>query len=103
MPKTKAQSQKIHAARRFNERYGVKLTQHVWDQILHKIKSGKSRLIEKQSLRVKIYDVSVELNKNDIINHSHEPSVIKIRVVYDKTRGTIVSALPLNSTDISED
>lgn len=104
MPKkTKAKAQKIHAAGRFNERYSIKLTQHVWDQILGKIKGGKARLIEKQSLRVKLYDVFVELNKNDIINHLIEPSTIKVRVVYDKTRGTIVSALPLDSTDISED
>jgi len=98
---TKSSGQKQHAKRRFQERYGIKLSQFVWDTILHKIRSKQAKLVRKQSLRVKIYDVTFDLRQEDISDYA-KPGTTLVRVVYDKTRGNIVSALPLGINDFSE-
>lgn len=100
--KTKADAQKNHARRRFNERYGIKLTQNVWDQILFQISSGSAVLIEKQSLRVKVYDVTINLSKNDVLG-TVQPGKVRVRIVYDKLRSTIVTALPPDCIDIDNE
>jgi hypothetical protein len=50
--KDKAISQKIHALRRFRERYGQSLTEKQYKELCSLVMQGKTTVIEKQSLRV---------------------------------------------------
>lgn len=100
--KSKSDSQRIHAKRRFDERYGIKLTQFVWDNLLHKINTRQVKLVKKQSLRVFIYDIDLPLREKDITGFGVSAGIANVRVVFDKFRGNIVSALPQDA-DISEE
>lgn len=77
---SKAQTQRRHAIRRAHERHGLQLTRQDLNDIVRQIQSDKATFVERQSLRVSLFDVVV-----------HERSV---RVVYDRQRKTIVSFLP---------
>lgn len=77
--RTKEQSQNIHARRRFYQRFGIKLTKELKADIIRLIQQGFATHVEKQTNRVSLFDVFIE----DRI----------VRVVYDKHRKNIVSAL----------
>jgi len=77
--RTKKQAQNVHARRRFQQRFGISLTKELKDEILDTIHKGWANFVEKQSNRISLFDVFVKGKK--------------IRVVYDKMRKNIVSAL----------
>lgn len=80
---TKAKCQARHAARRSLERYGFEINQAA---AIQKIQAGKARFIERQSLRITLWEV--------------EAAGKRVKVVYDSKRKTIVTALPAD--EISE-
>lgn len=77
---TKSQSQKIHAKKRAFERYGLMLNRADLMELVNKIHNNSATLLEKQSHRVRVFLV--------------ECKGIKVPVVYDNQRKTIVSFLP---------
>ena len=88
MPRTsKAKAQQAHARKRAMERYGISLTLNDIRHFIAAIKRGEGRLIEHQSHRVSIYDVPFRVAGLSVAD-------IWIRVVYDRSRSTIVSCLP---------
>jgi hypothetical protein len=74
---------KTHARKRFMQRYGLTLSRRVHDHMVQQIQTGKSILIDKQSLRVTVRDVTFDGNV--------------YRVVYDNKRHCIVTVLPHRS------
>tara|TARA_Y100000034_G_scaffold91156_1_gene109940 strand:+ start:1008 stop:1268 length:261 start_codon:yes stop_codon:yes gene_type:complete len=78
---SKTKAQRIHAKKRFVERYGLDFTRHVRREFCRRIqKQEKARFIERQSTRVSVWDVE------------YEEKIY--RVVYDKIRKSIVTVLP---------
>lgn len=77
---TKKESIRVHAKRRFVERAGVELTKALRRNLVASIRSGKAEFVERQSHRVTLFRVPVGAEKRV--------------VVYDKTRGEIVTLLP---------
>ncbi|EFK97107.1 hypothetical protein LDC_0880 [sediment metagenome] len=80
MAQTKEKAQIRHAKMRASERYGLNLSDHEYFNLCNIIRKGGARIVDKQSNRVSIHELSW---KN-----------IDMTVVYDKLRGTIVSFLP---------
>lgn len=76
----KRKSQKVHAKRRFIQRFGLFLSDQQYEQIVRDIQSQKAQFIEKQSNRVTLWRVIVEDNE--------------VVVVYDKERKSISTVLP---------
>lgn len=93
---SKGKAQEAHASRRFAERFGVKLSQFVWDGIIHQIRNRKAVFFKKQSNRISIFDVTVVVRERDIIDDRAKPGPLAIRVVYDKERKNLVSILTLD-------
>lgn len=81
MAKTKEDCQVRHAKLRALERYDIRLTDHEYKNLCHMIQIGSSKIIEKQSNRATV--------------HLIEWNNIKMKVVYDKERKTIVTFLPM--------
>jgi len=77
--RTKEKTLRQHARRRASERYGLSLTDKLHAQIVKQIQTSKSKLIEKQSNRISIHDVTIG---EDLV-----------RVVYDRERKLIVTFL----------
>jgi hypothetical protein len=77
----KIHAERIHAKRRALERYNLGLNREQLNELTQMIQQGKSRFLEKQSLRVSIH----ELQAFDRT----------LYVVYDKNRKTIITFLPL--------
>lgn len=75
----KRRAQYHHAQQRALERYGIALRQSDLDAIVRLIIKGESQLVERQSLRVSVHDVSWDGQT--------------IRVVYDKQRRSIATVL----------
>lgn len=78
--KYKADCQRAHAKRRFQERCGIQLTKELRKELLSRIRTGGSEPVESQSLRVKLHRI--------LIGDDYRV------VVYDKKRGEIVTVLP---------
>ena len=78
-PQTKERSQESHAKRRFVQRFGIILTKELKERIVKMIQEGYVQIVEKQSNRISLFDVPVEGKM--------------IRIVYDRTRKNIVTAL----------
>jgi hypothetical protein len=83
---TKKQSERIHAQRRLQERYGLSVSGREYKGIIRLIANSTrtnptARLVERQSQRVSVWDVLWE-DKT-------------LRAVYDKFRGEIVTFLPI--------
>ncbi len=78
----KATAQRYHARQRALERYGLDLTDDDLEVLVRRVQAGTDvTLFDKQSHRVTTWIMNVR--------------GITCRVVYDKTRKTIVSFLPL--------
>jgi len=77
---TKAVSQTRHAQRRFLERTGLEVSKRELRGLSQAIRTERGRFVERQSLRVTVWDVPFEGRT--------------FRVVYDKKRKTIVTVLP---------
>jgi hypothetical protein len=78
-PKGKARAQFHHAKRRLAERFDLHLSYDQLQAIVLLIRSGQTRLVERQSHRVAIHAVQVEGRT--------------LHVVYDRARKQIVTAL----------
>lgn len=78
----KAHSERAHAMRRCSERYGYALREHEYHGIIRQIRDGTAEFSERQSHRVSVFFVRL-------------PDGQRARVVYDRTRGELVSFLPL--------
>ncbi len=74
---------KLHAQKRLKERYGLDLTEAEYRSLGKKIRRGKAEFIKRQSLRVTHWNVDFKDQK--------------IRVVYDKIRHQVITALPLET------
>lgn len=102
----KARAQQDHAKRRFQERYGLRLTQFIHDGLVHAIHSQGATLVRRQSHRVCLYDIDMDVRAADIADDTRvKPGKMTIRVVYDKQRRNIVSALEphMSGLDHSEE
>lgn len=94
--KSKEDRLKRHSRERFEDRYGIVLTDELHDTMLDRIRTHiKADHIDTQSNRISIWAITI--TKTDV------PSLvkkIKIPVVYDKLRKMIISALPPECVDI---
>jgi hypothetical protein len=84
---TKAQSQRAHAKRRAEERYGLTLNRKDFEEVVQTIQRGGAKFLERQSRRVSIWKLVCQGTW--------------IKVVYDNRRQTIASVLPME--DRSDD
>ena len=83
MRKSKRQSQQSHLSRRLYERYGIRYSREIESAWIALIRSGNAHLIDKQSNRLSVFQIPVGLGEGqDFIN-----------VVYDRSRGSIVTVL----------
>ena len=76
----KITAERIHAKKRFLERYGLVFSKEVRLKFERLIRCHQSCIVEKQSNRISVHDV---IYNGEVY-----------RVVYDKNRKTIVTALP---------
>ncbi|HLD91480.1 MAG TPA: hypothetical protein VI911_10830 [Patescibacteria group bacterium] len=77
---SKYKTQIRHAKQRALERFDLQLNNDDYQKICKIIQTGKSKIIDKQSNRVSIHEVTWASKT--------------MTVVYDKSRNTIVSFLP---------
>ena len=77
---TKKAAQKIHAMRRAYERHGIFLGKDAQREIVGRIRAGKAKLLGRQSLRVRGYE----------IEHAGK----LLTVLYDKKRKVLITVLP---------
>lgn len=90
----KEQSQKIHADRRFQERYGLRYTQRLQDYLRCAVHSGGAFKVRHQSHRTAIYDVLFRPQKSETDDESKIGKLMIIRFVFDRKRNQAVTALP---------
>ena len=77
---SKSKRQKKHFKFRCLQRHGLVITNQQYTKLIENIQIGNAEFIEKQSNRVSVFRVKID-EKN-------------FRVIYDKQRKTLVSALP---------
>lgn len=77
---TKKAAQRVHAKKRFLERYRIDFTKEVRREFVRAIHEGRARCIETQSNRVSIFSVPYEDKWID--------------VAYDKVRHQIITCFP---------
>jgi Cu/Ag efflux pump CusA len=90
----KKQSQKIHATKRFKERYGLNLTQRLEDYLRCAVHSGGAFLVKYDSKRTQIYDVLFRPQKKETNDIEKIGKLMIIRFSFDKKRNQVVTALP---------
>lgn len=78
--KAKERAQRRHAKERAFQRYGVWCTDQDLDFIVAQIQADEAKFVYRQSRRITLWDV--------------EWADQTVRVVYDKTRKTVVTFLP---------
>lgn len=100
----KAKAQTHHAKRKLEERYGLRLSQFIHDSLLYAIHHQGATLVKRQSHRVALYDITYQVRLADIIDDKvAHAGPTTIRVVYDKLRGNIVTALGLDMYGFDEE
>jgi len=75
---SKTKAERIHARVRLAVRYGLESS--ALDEAVKQIQGGRAHFIESQSHRVSVFDVELRGKQ--------------VRVVYDKERGQLITALP---------
>lgn len=80
MRRKKSKSQKRHFNCRMYQRYRITLSDSEYRDVVNIIQKRRAVLIEKQSLRVSVYDIGIKGKK--------------YRVVYDRMRKTLVTVFP---------
>lgn len=75
----KAQSERVHAKKRAEERFGVTLNRHDIRDIVYQIQNHSAIFVEKQSQRVSVFVVNLK--------------GIQAFAVYDRVRQTIITFL----------
>jgi hypothetical protein len=94
--KTKEDKLKNHGVKRFEDLYGIVLTQPLHEMLLDRIRTRiKAEHIDTQSHRISIWAITI--TKTDV---PALPKKIKVPVVYDKLRKMVISALPPECVDI---
>lgn len=78
----KAKCQRIHFKTRAAQRYGLVINRHIFRELIEQIQQKRAEFIETQSNRLSVYWV--------------EYQDVRMKVVYDKQRKTLVTALPLH-------
>lgn len=78
--KNKKYALHVHASRRASERYNIRLSNDKEQEIVRAIQTHRAQFIEKQSVRVSVFDVIVD----DKI----------VRVVYDCHRKCLITFIP---------
>lgn len=86
---TKTHTQRDHFKRRMMERYGLTVNRHEYRFMVEMIQNGEAEFIEKQSNRVSAFWLN--LTVDDGVGNSE---IVRVRVIYDKLRKTLVTALP---------
>ncbi len=81
----KAHSQRTHFKKRALERYGVDVNRHLYREMVEMIQNGKAVFIERQTNRIAAFWLYLE---------KPPYTGVKLRVIYDKERKTLVTALP---------
>jgi catabolite regulation protein CreA len=76
----KKYDQRIHFKKRVKQRYDLEINRFVYQQLVDQIQDGQAEFIQKQSNRISVFWVMYD--------------DIRIRVIYDKSRKTLVTALP---------
>lgn len=82
---SKAKAQRRHAQRRARGRYGVHLNRADLDAMVRQIQAGKATFLRRQSGRVSLFAVDMQ--------------GLRVPVVYDRKRKTIVTVLPIVALD----
>lgn len=100
---TKTQSQRWHTKWAIKDRYGIFCNSDVYFAILDIIKSGNSEMMLKQSNSRVLHKVYLPLDhcqhQNTRIKVQTENNTVKMYVVYDRSRGELVTALPWYQND----
>lgn len=78
-PLTKLQSQRIHAKRRIEQRFGIQINRHDIREIVNLIQTNRAKFIEKQSNSRSLFSLVFKDNL--------------LYVIYDKTRKNICTFL----------
>jgi len=89
--RNKANAQKSHFSRRLKERYGIDLTQNMWESIISAIRKDKENAVH------------LEMRSNTRSVWSVVFQDEELFVVYDKSRNTLATALPKDSINIYEE
>lgn len=84
----KAVSERIHAERRFEERYDIDLNQKLREELINLIKNGKTKKSYKQK-----YKNTFSRTIHEIVLYGR-----KILIVFDEQTYEIVTCLPKNGT-----
>lgn len=77
--KTKIFNQRIHAKKRLQQRFGININRHEYQELVKQIKCGRAKFLKRESNRVTLFLVEWQGRY--------------IRVVYDGIRKNIVTAL----------
>lgn len=81
MRRSKARGQREHAIKRAVQRFGLCLSAEDYDALVADIQAGRARFLFRESLR--------------LTHHELDVGGKRCRVVYDATRKTIVTLLPV--------
>jgi hypothetical protein len=100
---TKAQSQRWHTKWAIKDRYGIFCNGSVYFAILDLIKTGQSEMLVKQSNTRALHKVYLPVescaNQQTRIKVPADNGLVKLYVVYDRSRKELVTALPWYESD----
>lgn len=85
---TKKDTVRRHLRMRAKERFDIDLTREMEDNIIDGIYSGEYQVVERQSIRVSLYDVVIDDNE--------------VRVAYDHKRRQLITVLFRNQSEYDE-
>jgi len=88
---TKADQQVEHCKKRFLERFGVRLTPRLRQELITQITTGKAAFVEKQSNRVSVFKVAFTPQPSEC--SGIDPKAMVVQVIYDSNTKNIVTAL----------
>lgn len=88
----KEAAQIAHFKKRCKERYAINVNRSLYKDMVSLIGSNRAVFIEKQSNRVTVFWLYLE----------KEYEGTRIKVVYDKIRKTLITALPLENQENNE-
>lgn len=81
---SKIKAQRVHFKRRVDKRFGIEINRHKHREIVQTIQNGKAKLVGRQSNRLTVWMVEIQGSE--------------VKVVYDKLRKTLVTAMTPNMT-----
>lgn len=95
---SKREAQKSHLKRRLWERFALEYTPEIEQLWVRHIQQGRARLVDKQSLRVSVWEVPLPLRSLPYghpytVGCVNEDLAEHVHVVYDSNRKSIVTVL----------